>query len=129
MFSPQEYEKLVNQTFDEVMKLSRLKGGEYSGDEDRLANFRRNALALGLTKEQVLMVYAGKHWDALMQYAKDMGTGKSRVRLETLEGRCDDLIVYMLLLKAMLQEGNIVKPGMTSEDISRAMQAQNVVRN
>ena len=103
-FSHARYERLVKATFDEVTKLSKLKGGEYSGDDDRLLNFRRNGLALGLRKETVWGVYAAKHWDALMQYIKDQQYGKDRQRMESLGGRCDDLIVYLILFKAMLQE-------------------------
>lgn len=108
-FSHARYERLVKDAFDTVMKLSSLKGGEYSGDDDRLLNFRRNGAALGLRKETVWAVYAAKHWDALMQYIKDQQYGKDRQRLESLEGRCDDLIVYLLLFKAMLQESQDAK--------------------
>lgn len=104
IFSHAEWLKLVDQTHDMVMKLSTLKGGEYAGDDDRLLNFRRNAEALGLANEQVWAVYAAKHWDAIMQYVKDIGTGKQRTRMESIEGRADDLIVYLMLFKAMVQE-------------------------
>lgn len=106
IFSHAEWLKLVDQTHDMVMKLSTLKGGEYAGDNDRLLNFRRNAEALGLANEQVWAVYAAKHWDAIMQYVKDIGTGKQRTRMESIEGRADDLIVYLMLFKAMVQERN-----------------------
>ena len=98
--------KVLEQTFQEITKLGKLKGGEYSGDHDRLANFRRNGLAMGLPKEAVLMVYAAKHWDSLMQFVHDEVAGKTRDRLETLEGRIDDIILYMILLKCMLIERN-----------------------
>ncbi len=78
-----------------------MKGAEYAGDENRLENFVRNAIALGLEPEQVWAVYAGKHWDAIVQYIKDMQTGKERTRSESIEGRMDDMIVYLLLGKAM----------------------------
>ena len=103
-FSHEEYNHVVDQTFRQVTVLSKLKGGEYSGDFDRLANFRRNGLALGLPMEGVLAVYAAKHWDAIMQYINDLISGKSRERLESLEGRADDLIVYLILFKCMLAE-------------------------
>jgi len=98
--------KLVDQTFDEITKLATLKGGEYSGDVDRLANFRRNGVDCGLPMETVWRVYAGKHWDSITQFVKDLQAGKTRERLESLEGRADDLIVYLILFKAMLMERN-----------------------
>lgn len=104
IYTPDDYEQMVNRTFEAITQLARLKGGEYSGDVDRLANFRRNAQALGLENETVWAVYAAKHWDAIMQYVKDLTTGQSRKRMEPITGRVDDLIVYLLLFKAMCEE-------------------------
>lgn len=91
-------------TFAEMKKLGSLKGGEYAGDQDRLANFRRNGANLGLPMETIWAVYAAKHWDAVQQYVKDLNTGKQRERLEGVSGRVDDLLVYLILFKCMLQE-------------------------
>lgn len=104
-YSHDRYDQLVQRVFDRVRELSQLKGGEYSGDVDRLANFRRNAEALGVRKETVLLVYAAKHWDAISQYVKDQQNGVDRKRLESIAGRAEDLIVYMILFLAMLDEG------------------------
>lgn len=102
----QRFNTLIENTVAEIRKLSELKGGEYAGDTDRLANFRRNGTALGLPMESIWAVYASKHWDALMQYIRDMQENKHRTRLEPIEGRVDDLIVYLILFKAMLDEKN-----------------------
>jgi hypothetical protein len=104
VYSHTAYDRLVQETINNINQLSSLKGGEYAGDTDRLANFRRNAIALGLENEQVWSVYAAKHWDAIMQYVKDLGTGKKRERLESIAGRADDLIVYLILFKALLED-------------------------
>jgi hypothetical protein len=104
VFTHLEWERLLAETFEEIRKLSALKGGEYSGDVDRLLNFRRNGVNLGLPKETVWAVYAGKHWDAIMQFIRDAREGKERKRLEAIGGRVDDLLVYLLLFKAMLIE-------------------------
>lgn len=98
------FSQLVEQTVKNVQELATLKGGEYAGDGDRLANFRRNANNLDLTMEQVWAVYASKHWDAINQYVKDMAKGVARQRLESISGRADDLIVYLILFKAMVEE-------------------------
>lgn len=103
-FPSAEYALLVKQTVDQINKLSTLKGGEYAGDDDRLANFRRNGERLGLPMETIWAVYAAKHWDAVMQFIQDQNTGKTRERMEPLEGRLDDIIVYCILFKAMLKE-------------------------
>jgi hypothetical protein len=96
--------ELLGETFAEIRKLGERKGGEYAGDGDRLANFRRNALALGVSMEMVWAVYAAKHWDAIQQFVKDTQAGKTRVRSEPIEGRVDDLLTYLLLFKAILKE-------------------------
>lgn len=98
------FKKLLDATIKEIHNLSTLKGGEYAGDVDRLANFRRNAVALGLPMETVWGVYAAKHWDAVQQYIKDLNTGKKRKRLEPISGRVDDLLVYLILFKAICSE-------------------------
>lgn len=105
-FSHTRYADLASETWDRIMELSELKGGEYAGDVDRLANFRRNGLDLGLPMEVIWRVYAAKHWDAIGQYIRDLASGKERDRLEPIEGRVDDLMVYLLLFRAMLEERN-----------------------
>lgn len=106
-YSHERYAKLVQETVRQIEELSRLKGGEYAGDVDRLSNFRRNASNLGLNLEDVWAVYAGKHWDAIQQYVKDQRTGKKRERLESISGRADDLIVYCILFKAILEDRQV----------------------
>lgn len=103
-YSHERYAKLVDDTIVALKELSELKGGEYAGDVDRLANFRRNADNLDMVMEQVWAVYAAKHWDAVMQYVRDTAAGTARPRLEPISGRLDDLIVYCLLMKAMIDE-------------------------
>lgn len=105
-FTWEEYEKIVQSTIKKITELAHTKGAEYAGDEDRLANFRRNGLDIGIPMETVWRVYAGKHWDAISQFIKDLNTGKRRALSEPMEGRVDDLIVYLLLFKCMLAEGH-----------------------
>ena len=103
-YSHERYAQLVEETITNLKKLGELKGGEYAGDSDRLANFRRNAAALALPMESIWAVYCAKHWDAVMQYVKDVSSGKDRPRGEPISGRLDDLIVYAILMKAMVDE-------------------------
>ena len=111
-YSHERWNALIEQSLTEIKKLGELKGGEYAGDVDRLANFRRNGERLGLPMETVWAVYAGKHWDALSQFIMDSRNGTKRERLEPIVGRVDDLLVYLLLFKAMLDErGMLPKAG------------------
>jgi hypothetical protein len=97
-------EIIVKDTFDNILRLRKVKAAEYSEDSDTLSNFRRNGEDLGLPMEVVWRVYAGKHWDALSQYVRDVGNGTRRVLSEPIGERIDDLIVYLCLFKAMLRE-------------------------
>ncbi len=106
VYPHEQWDKLLEDAVSKIKQLATLKGGEYAGDVDRLANFRRNGEALGLPMEVIWAVYASKHWDAVIQYIKDLNTRKTRERLEPIEGRVDDLLVYLLLFKAMVQERN-----------------------
>ena len=103
-FSHERWDDLLEEAVAQIKSLSTLKGGEYAGDTDRLANFRRNAAVLDLPMESIWAVYAAKHWDALIQFIKDKNNGKTRERLEPISGRVDDLLVYLLLFKAILEE-------------------------
>ena len=103
-FKHAEYDALVDDTIKKIKELGVLKGGEYAGDDDRLANFRRNGVDQDLPMETVWRVYAAKHWDAIGQYIKDIRNNVARKRMESISGRVDDLIVYLLLFKAMVVE-------------------------
>ncbi len=96
--------QVLEQTFSEMRKLGSLKGGEYAHGDDRLDNFRRNGVAMGLGMETIWGVYAAKHWDAVTTYIRDMQQGIVRERLEPPMGRVDDLLVYLVLFKCMLIE-------------------------
>lgn len=104
VFPPAKYNAIVEETVKAIHQLSTVKGGEYAGDADRLANFRRNAEALGVPMTTIWAVYAAKHFDAIMQYAKDLQNAQTRPRSESITGRADDLIVYLILFKAIVSE-------------------------
>lgn len=106
IYSHDRWNQMIEEMFDEVRHLAKAKGGEYSGDVDRLLNFRRNAKGFGIPMELVWGIYAAKHWDAVQQYIQDLVNRKERERLEPINGRIKDLIVYLLLLEAMIEERN-----------------------
>lgn len=103
-YSHERYNQLIAETVEKIKQLSILKGGEYAGDHDRLANFRRGGERIAIPMETTWWVYANKHWDAITQFVQDLNWGKKRERMESLAGRADDLIVYLILFKAMLEE-------------------------
>lgn len=98
---------IIEKTIKNIRLLEATKGGEYATDLDRLHNFRHNAEDCGTNMELIWRVYAGKHWDAISSYIRDLLLGKTRERSEPIEGRIDDLIVYLILLKAIIYDSNI----------------------
>lgn len=106
VFTNTQWDDLCREIFVQVAEMSKTKGAEYSGDSDRLRNFRQCASDFGVPKELIWGVYAKKHWDAITTYVKDKATGRERVRSEPISGRILDLIVYLLLLQAMVEESN-----------------------
>lgn len=98
------FTKLVDETWGELTSLLHVKGGEYSGYDDRLANFKRSALDAGTTPLQALLIFMGKHYDAVKTYIRDDAAGNIRPASEPIDGRVHDLINYLLLFKAMLVE-------------------------
>jgi hypothetical protein len=104
MFTQEQWGRLFDRTIEECRRLALVKGGEYSGDAERLRNFRWASEEQGIPQELVWRIYAGKHWDAIGQYVKDLLDGRERTRGEPIEGRAHDLIVYLLLFLAMCEE-------------------------
>lgn len=99
-----EFEQLVHNSIGRIHSLLEVKGGEYAGSEDRLANFKRGAELTGVTPLQVLHIYLSKHYDAFSTYVRDQASGTSRPRSESISGRLDDIINYCLLAQALVKE-------------------------
>lgn len=100
----EEFENVVSETLEEIRRLLVVKGGEYAGSTDRLANFKRGSRLTGATPLQVAFIYASKHYDSIATFVRDTASGTERVRSESIEGRFDDLINYCLLMKAIVKE-------------------------
>lgn len=100
----QHFTALVDETFQTARQLLVVKGGEYAGSDDRLANFKRGAGLTGATPLQVALIYLSKHYDAVSTFVKDDAAGISRPRSESIEGRLDDLLNYCILLKGLIRE-------------------------
>lgn len=99
-----QFAQLLESTYKNMIDLSSTKGEEYAGSEDRLANFKRLGGTLNLIPEAVLMVYFTKHLDSITTFIKDIGALKPRQLSEPIEGRIDDAILYLILLKGLIQE-------------------------
>lgn len=95
---------LFNVIDDECHKLRHAGQAEYAGGEDAFGNFNRLAAMTGISREHVLMIYAIKHLDGIMAYING-----HRSQREGVRGRINDLIVYLKLLRCMVEENDADK--------------------
>ena len=94
-----DFQKVLRDTHTNMLRLTASKGQEYSRDEDQLANFKRCAAECDITMQQAWSVLFTKHIDAIKFFIKN-----GRELSEPIEGRIDDAILYLILLKAIVQE-------------------------
>jgi hypothetical protein len=95
----------TEQLFKECFEVMHSKGVDYASKEDSLANFKRNAAALGLTKYQILLIYLNKHLDSInnaIKYHPELP--RTETVSEPLRGRVIDAINYLTILINMLTE-------------------------
>lgn len=106
----QKFIESIDQLYARLQSLTATKGEEYKRREDnQFSNFERGATTLGLTREQVLMVYLSKHLDSITTYIRDRANGQEKVYAEPISGRIDDAILYLLLLRGMTVENDSVR--------------------
>lgn len=97
-----ELNLVIAATFERIKELNDTKGCEYAGDADALANFRNRAEQLDLDPLKVWGIFFGKHADAIFAFIR---VGK--VLSEPIEGRIDDAILYLILLRALVKERGV----------------------
>lgn len=92
--------QVMQQVFEECGGLREAGQKEYAHDDtNAFINFERVAERLNISREAVLMVYLQKHLDGVCSYIQ----GHESQR-EPVEGRINDAIVYLCLLRGMLNE-------------------------
>ena len=94
-----QFKAILESTFIEIKGLTTTKGEEYANSDNQLANFHRLADRLGIKAEAIILVFLAKHMDAIDHFVR---TGKKHS--EPIQGRIDDAILYLLLLKAQIKE-------------------------
>ena len=109
-----ECTKLLDDATKNIMKS---KGREYAGDGDRLANFKRGSINVGVNPETVLYIYMQKHFDSLTTFIRDLERANwlctvTEKLSEPIQERMKDLVNYLLLLNGLIIErGEIEKRG------------------
>lgn len=103
------FKNLVEETNMACKELLNLKGGEYSTNDERLSNFKKASHLFGITPLQVSAILAHKHFDAICRYITNDAKKYEQILSEPIEGRIHDLINYMYLILAIIEEQNNVK--------------------
>jgi len=116
---------MTNDRFNEIARgffsflehVSATKGKEYANGEDRLGNFKREALKLDVMPETVCHIYLAKHLDSIDHFVKNVQTTgvPPPILSEPIHGRIGDAIVYLMLLDALIVEREEVIAAMSAE--------------
>ena len=102
-----DFDKLLEEASSRRTALRRDKGTEYTqGDADVLKNFKNGGTDLGITAMAVWWIYYKKHQDAVLSFIKH---GKE-FSSEAVEGRIDDMQVYLDLLRGLVAEHKAKAP-------------------
>jgi hypothetical protein len=95
----EDFENLVTEVQQACSELRDTKGMEYAGDDDALRNFKRTSEDCGIEPRHVWYVFAQKHWSSIRHFVRS-----GKVASEPIEGRINDLINYLYLLRGMVEE-------------------------
>lgn len=90
------------QRFADCIDMIRAKNADYTqgtGQHDRIAAFRRIGGDIDVPMTKVWAIFCQKHWGAVMKYVKD-----GQVESEPIHGRINDIINYMVLLGAIVDD-------------------------
>jgi hypothetical protein len=85
----------IEKTMGEILELRKEKAAAYSGPFDAFDGVRRVAAEIGLTPEKTYLVFMTKHWDVLRENIDKLKEQPD------IKSRIDDLILYLILLKAI----------------------------
>lgn len=110
--------KIIKELLDEAASIANAKGKAYSGESDSLANFKRNAASLGLTKYQILTIYMNKHYDTIINAIK-LNPELPVDNTEGMKGRIQDCINYLALLWTLIQE-DTTEPKSLSKTVGKS---------
>ena len=91
---------LVQDIFDnEIWNLLKRGQEEYASSNDAFSNFKRQGKELDMDPKIVLWIHAMKHKSGIASYLKGVKSQREDVR-----GRINDLIVYLLILRGIIDE-------------------------
>jgi hypothetical protein len=92
--------EVMEKVFEECRGLRGAGQKEYAHADSRaFSNFEKIAEDFGIPREIVLLVYAKKHYDGIVSWAKG-----HKSQRESVKGRINDMIVYLVLLRSMVEQ-------------------------
>jgi hypothetical protein len=92
------------ETFMRLVELKKEKARDYTDgadSSDAFADVEAVSIDTALDPDHILFTFASKHWIALRRAVLDTPPAK---RGESVFSRIDDLIVYLVMLRAYLEE-------------------------
>lgn len=100
MATQKQMAEVMEKVFDELRDLRQAGQEEYARrEEEAFSNFQRVGESLGLDQKQILLVYLEKHIDGIHSYVQGHKSQREDVR-----GRICDAMVYLTLLRGMIDE-------------------------
>lgn len=92
-----EVAELMSDVFEECVNVHAVANKEYAAESNALANFDEVGKDAGVPPERVWYVLASKHWRGIRAWITGF-----RSQREDVRGRIKDLIVYLVLLYAII---------------------------
>jgi hypothetical protein len=99
------------ETFATIISLREAKSKDYGESEDALATIDRLSEMTDLTSEHAIFVLMCKHWDVLRKYAISQEPSVA----DPIASRIDDLIVYLVLMRAVIDERRRFEKNISAE--------------
>lgn len=107
----EKFDKVVENRLQSIKDTLLLKGKEYASDTDKLHNFNKASEITGECREKVLFGFALKHLVSVMDIIDNMNKDNKYIPSQELTSeKCGDLINYILLLEASIEDRRNTKP-------------------
>jgi hypothetical protein len=97
----EEFNDIVRDTLNKSSRILCMKGNEYAGPVDRLANFKLAAGVMGCSLQTALTGMMVKHTVSLYMM---LGEATNKHGMELWDEKILDHINYLILLRAVLKE-------------------------
>lgn len=105
-YTKKDVELVMAKVVNEINSLREAGQKEYVHDEDRpFRNFEDNGAKVGIPREKAWWLMASKHIDGIVAWING-----HRSQRENVRGRINDLIVFLILLRAMVEEDELPRP-------------------